>query len=121
VIGRVLRRMKNDQSGSRYLDQNLGDVTAMVVMPAHPFLLHVALELEKDARRAIEVKVGKEPGGEGSGKERTGYDALIESYHAAIAYRDRIIPQEVRLVIAALREHPEAARIVTNSFVRWVH
>jgi superfamily II DNA or RNA helicase len=124
VIGRILRRIKSKtvSEHQQYIDKRPGEVVGYAIMPAHPFLLHVAWEIERDARIVLEAweKEPRGPRDPGPGDQRITYEAETASYHTAYAYRGRLIPEELRRTLATLSEHPDACKVVTPNFKSWL-
>jgi superfamily II DNA or RNA helicase len=117
VIGRVLRRMPTSDG---YLDKAPGQTPARIYMPAHPRLLWLGLEFEKDKRNAMRNSGEGGDGPEGPEREEKDYensggDAVAELRGG------QAMPSDMTRMYRLLREDSEACLVVNDLYSSWIY
>jgi superfamily II DNA or RNA helicase len=127
LIGRSLRRIKRKdwekldaEVDNIYLDNDLHDTEAVVLMPAHPRLVYVAREIEKEieiARQNAKPKTESESGDERGEKEY----ANDASDKGDDVVRGKTVPADISRMLSALLDDEDAMEIVDSHFKEWIY
>lgn len=122
VIGRCMRRINIGSAAEpKYIDKTPSQSPGYVIMPAHPYLLWVALKFEEDRRFSMANKIPKPgPGGPGPGPVN------LEWINTGGQSRSECIggrPQDPMLtkMLEALASDAEASKICNTDFVGTVY
>jgi len=121
VIGRALRRINKNKKGEKpsYIDNQLEDTPAYILMPAHPVLLHVGWEIEKDIRQAKQDRKDK---GKGDGGEREFKEyENIGGNNVAMMRRNVPLPETVDRMLTAIEADLDGKKICTAAYRKWIY
>lgn len=123
LIGRAIRRVQKSKTKSAgftgYIDKGLSDTMAVILMPAHPFLVHVGHEIEKDVAYAEQQKKEKSKREEGPPPDEKEY-SNDGGDQGDDVMRGFVAPHDVMKMLSLVFDDTDALEVIDESFKEWI-